>query len=93
MIRCERHSTQCLPAGEFLGLIVSGVVLIALAFLPWAPSFTQPIHSPSTLGAAFEGVLTMLFSGAMTLIGVALIVAAVFLRRGSIREANSETPS
>ncbi len=78
---------------EFRGLIVSGVVLIALAFLPWVPFFTQPIHPSRNLGAALDGVLAMLFSGAMTLIGVALIVAAVFLRRGSIRGANSETPS
>jgi len=77
---------------ELRGLIVSGVVFIALAFLPWVPSFTQPIHPSRNLGVAFDGVLTMLFSGAMTLIGAALILAA-FLRRGSIRGSSRETPS
>jgi len=82
-----------LPSGEFLGLIVSGVVFVALAFLPWVASFTQPINPSRNLGAAFDGLLTLLFSGVMTLIGVALIAVAVLLRRGSIRGSSTETPS
>lgn len=78
---------------EFRGLIVSGVVFIALALLPWVPTFTHPVPPSRNLGVAFDGVFAILFSGAMTLIGVALIVAAVFLRSGSIGESSSEKPS
>jgi hypothetical protein len=77
---------------EFRGLIVAGVVFVALALLPWILTFTQS-HPGHDLGAAFDDVLTVLFSGAMTLIGVALILAAVFLRRGSVERSSNEKPS
>jgi hypothetical protein len=81
-----------LTSREFRGLIVAGVVFIALALIPWVPAFTQPVHHSRNLGAAFDGVLAVIFSGAMTLIGVALVVAAVFLRRRSIGGSSSEKP-
>jgi polyferredoxin len=78
---------------KFGSLIVAGVVFIALSVLPWIPTFTHPVPPSRDLGVAFDGVLAILFSGAMTLIGVALIVAAVFLRSASIGESSSEKPS
>jgi hypothetical protein len=78
-----------LTSREFRGFIVGGVVFVALALLPWILTFTQPHPAGRDLSAAFDGVLALLFSGAMTLIGVALIVAAVFLRRGSVGGSSS----
>jgi hypothetical protein len=57
-----------LTSREFRGLILAGVVYIALALLPLVPIFTQPVHHSCYLRAAFDGVVQVLFSGAMTLI-------------------------
>lgn len=73
-----------MPANKFRGLRIAGVVLILVALLPWIPTQTRLAHKD--FGAAFDGVLAVFFSASATVVGMALIIAARLLRKGSSEE-------